>query len=299
MELSSAWSAFRGSVATLSATRFLPWVEDRAPGFSEWFARRRVERVVPLSRDESSRGPEPAESPERLLRDVDPDSAMRTLLLLQRSRAFRSLPVGAVQELVGRMRLREVDAGETITEQGDVGETFFVIDAGRAEVWQEGLYDDEPQLVRTLAEGDCFGDAALITGGRRSATVRMIERGRLMTLDKDSYLELISNHLLRRVEAEHARDLLEQGHELLDVRYVEEHTASHIPGAQLIPLHELRSRLGELDPHKRYVVYCLAGKRSDVAALLLSQHQFRAVSLVGGIRAWPYEAEGSAASGKR
>ena len=36
MELSSAWTAFRGGVATLSAARLLPWVEDRAPGFSEW-----------------------------------------------------------------------------------------------------------------------------------------------------------------------------------------------------------------------------------------------------------------------
>ena len=48
----------------------------------------------------------------------------------------------------------------------------------------------------------------------------------------------------------------------------------------------------ELNPEKNYVVYCRSGKRSAVAALLLKQYRLNAVSLKGGINAWPYKKTG-------
>ncbi|MEJ2182557.1 MAG: rhodanese-like domain-containing protein [Nitrospirota bacterium] len=42
---------------------------------------------------------------------------------------------------------------------------------------------------------------------------------------------------------------------LLDVRQPREYEKGHLPGAVLIPLGELRGRLGELDPRKPTVVY--------------------------------------------
>lgn len=41
----------------------------------------------------------------------------------------------------------------------------------------------------------------------------------------------------------------------LDVRQPREYEASHIPGAKLIPMGQLDSRLAELDPSKPVVVY--------------------------------------------
>ena len=78
----------------------------------------------------------------------------------------------------------------------------------------------------------------------------------------------------------------------MDVRYEEEHEDEHIPGCKLIPLPDLRSRQHELDADKDYVVYCRSGKRSAVAALLLKQYRLNAVSLKGGINAWPYKKTG-------
>jgi rhodanese-related sulfurtransferase len=45
----------------------------------------------------------------------------------------------------------------------------------------------------------------------------------------------------------------------------------------------------ELEQNKSYVAYCKGGMRSAVAALLLSQHGYEAVSLSGGIAGWPHE----------
>jgi rhodanese-related sulfurtransferase len=73
------------------------------------------------------------------------------------------------------------------------------------------------------------------------------------------------------------------------VRYEEEYEDGHLPGAQLIPLPELRRRFGELSPTQRYLVYCKSGGRSAVGALLLRQRNFVAVTLGPGLRDWPYE----------
>ena len=42
---------------------------------------------------------------------------------------------------------------------------------------------------------------------------------------------------------------------LVDVRQPEEYQAGHLPGARLIPVGELESRLKELDPHKPTIAY--------------------------------------------
>jgi rhodanese-related sulfurtransferase len=42
---------------------------------------------------------------------------------------------------------------------------------------------------------------------------------------------------------------------LIDVRQPGEYEQGHIPGAKLIPLGELASRLGEIDPAKPTVLY--------------------------------------------
>ncbi|CAG1770718.1 partial thiosulfate sulfurtransferase, partial [uncultured bacterium] len=74
---------------------------------------------------------------------------------------------------------------------------------------------------------------------------------------------------------------------LLDVRPPGEYEAEHLPGAKLIPLAELGSRLPELDAGKPIVVYCAIGGRSRVAAQVLAAKGFREVlNLSGGIKAW-------------
>jgi len=46
-----------------------------------------------------------------------------------------------------------------------------------------------------------------------------------------------------------------QEYNLVDVRQPEEYERGHLPGARLIPLGELESRLKELDPNKLTIAY--------------------------------------------
>ena len=74
---------------------------------------------------------------------------------------------------------------------------------------------------------------------------------------------------------------------LLDVREPFEWDIAKIPGAILIPLGELPSRLSELDPSGELVIQCKSGGRSANAVQFLQSNGFSKVSnLAGGILAW-------------
>jgi rhodanese-related sulfurtransferase len=63
----------------------------------------------------------------------------------------------------------------------------------------------------------------------------------------------------RDLTPDQARQFMETRREdqytLLDVRQPGEYQRSHIPGARLIPLPDLSSRFGELDPLKPVIAY--------------------------------------------
>ena len=46
-----------------------------------------------------------------------------------------------------------------------------------------------------------------------------------------------------------------EDYNLIDVRQPKEYEQSHLPGARLIPVGELRDRLSEVDPNKPTIVY--------------------------------------------
>jgi rhodanese-related sulfurtransferase len=73
---------------------------------------------------------------------------------------------------------------------------------------------------------------------------------------------------------------------LLDVRNPEEFAICYLPGATLVPLHELSIRLDEVPEDRDVVVYCHHGIRSLQGAAMLGQAGRRAASLRGGIDAW-------------
>jgi len=204
---------------------------------------------------------------------------------------FSQLPLENAREVFRRLQPLEAEAGEVIFDMGQEAKQFFIIEQGRAELWRPELYGDDMKLTKILAVGDYFGEEALVTGGLRNARIRMIDKSRLQVLDKKDFDELINTPMIERVSSRIAHTMLEEGAQLLDVRYEEEYEMEYIPGCILIPLLGLRERVGELDAGTDYVVYCHSGNRSAVAAMILRQHKINSVSLEGGIRDWPYEVE--------
>jgi rhodanese-related sulfurtransferase len=78
----------------------------------------------------------------------------------------------------------------------------------------------------------------------------------------------------------------EQPPVILDVRQPDEFRAGHIAGAKLIPLNELRQRMGELPKEQEILCVCRSGSRSGAAAGQLGSAGFNAVNLRGGMIGW-------------
>ncbi|MEW6424233.1 MAG: FAD-dependent oxidoreductase [Bacillota bacterium] len=79
---------------------------------------------------------------------------------------------------------------------------------------------------------------------------------------------------------------------LLDVRTQPQYRARHIEDARtlLIPIGELRERIGEIPKDKEIVVLCAIGSRSYEAQRILEGAGFKNVRfLEGGLLGWPYE----------
>ena len=84
-----------------------------------------------------------------------------------------------------------------------------------------------------------------------------------------------------------ASAMRDKGAFILDVRQPEEWTESHIPGATLIPLGELASRVKEVPQGQEIVVVCRSGNRSQQGRdILLSAGFTQVTSMAGGVNEW-------------
>jgi CRP-like cAMP-binding protein len=74
----------------------------------------------------------------------------------------------------------QVDAadGDTLATEGDFGYALYAIESGTAEVTADGDH------LRSLGPGDVFGEIAIISSGRRTASVRATSPMRLIALFK-------------------------------------------------------------------------------------------------------------------
>ena len=96
-----------------------------------------------------------------------------------------------------------------------------------------------------------------------------------------------------------ARELLDQGAILLDVRDDAEWRAGHAPKARHIPLSRLPGRVRDLPPNRTVVTVCRSGARSARAAALLAREGREVVNLSGGMHAWARAGLPVVASGGR
>jgi rhodanese-related sulfurtransferase len=89
------------------------------------------------------------------------------------------------------------------------------------------------------------------------------------------------------VTVEQAAKMRDQGAFMLDVREPSEWAQFHIPGANLIPLGSLPSRLSEVPKDRQVVVVCRTGVRSAQGRDILIKAGFTNVtSMTGGMNQW-------------
>jgi putative ABC transport system ATP-binding protein len=83
--------------------------------------------------------------------------------------AFERLGPTEIANIAQKMRPRRFAPGTTILRQGDEGDEFFLIGTGTVEVRIADAAGE--RRVAELGRGDFFGEAALISGEKRNATI--------------------------------------------------------------------------------------------------------------------------------
>lgn len=97
---------------------------------------------------------------------------------------------------------------------------------------------------------------------------------------------MIANNVLNGDSHLAYMDELPADANIIDVREVAEHELGAIPNSINIPLGTLRSRLGELDKSKSYIVSCQSGQRSYLAERIMRQNGFDVRNLTGAYLTW-------------
>ena len=105
---------------------------------------------------------------------------------------FRGLNPAAIETAMRAATVVPMTTGQVIIRQGDRADRFYVIAAGRVEITQTTAEGGPAKVLRQEGESEFFGEIGLLSNVPRTATVTAASDGRLVALDRDPFLELVS-----------------------------------------------------------------------------------------------------------
>lgn len=123
----------------------------------------------------------------RIARDMRPDETARVGELLTHCSVFHGIAISTLTELASRTCRETYPAGHRVIRLGDPGDRFYVVEQGQLNVGRR-----EGESIATLASGDFFGEAALITGEPRNANVDAATDVILHSLDQDAFRDAMA-----------------------------------------------------------------------------------------------------------
>jgi len=141
--------------------------------------------------------------------------------MIRNTLVFQRLPIEYIENAFSRMKPSQFNKGESIP--ADQSDAYYLILSGRAEVQRFDNVNQEFKRVTELGIGDIFGDEAHVSGKNTDETITIIEDSEILILEKDDYQQLLSRPKVQTVQAQVAKTMLDNGYQLLDVRFPEEY----------------------------------------------------------------------------
>lgn len=121
--------------------------------------------------------------------DDGPPTAARMMV----TPLFSELQPDELGGVVGRLRHHSFGPGSVLVNEGEPGESLFVLSQGRVKVTTRGPRG-KPVHLAELKEGDFFGEVSLLTGKPRTATITSVEETEVLELTRQDLLELEKSH---------------------------------------------------------------------------------------------------------
>jgi hypothetical protein len=105
---------------------------------------------------------------------------------------FKGLKDEEILDFARELEVETHPADATIFEAGEEGQHFYIIQRGQVKVLRQ--VRGEQKQVATLVQGDYFGEAALLYGRRRSATIVAVTDVELLRLSKEDFDNLLKRY---------------------------------------------------------------------------------------------------------
>jgi len=155
-------------------TRLLPWVEVSSGSY-------RVNRQkVVLAQD------------QKIQFDFEGGDQQIEARHLRALSLFRSVDERILESLAGKFKGKTYAAGEVVIKEGDAGDTFYVVLAGKAEASQVGRHG-RPVRLGVMSAGSYFGEIALLMDSPRTATVEARTPLSVLTLGRRDFDRLLKD----------------------------------------------------------------------------------------------------------
>jgi CRP/FNR family cyclic AMP-dependent transcriptional regulator len=120
---------------------------------------------------------------------------------LERIPFFAGLKPEELEQIAGIGQRTSIEAGRSIVERGDPGDSMYIVLSGMAQVDVGGRFHD-------LKPGDFFGEMAVIAGKKRMATVKAAESVEALRIPADAFQAFLLEH--PRVAVSMLRSLVER-----------------------------------------------------------------------------------------
>lgn len=107
-------------------------------------------------------------------------------------------------KIADALETKKFPPGTTIIQEGDVGESFYMLESGEAEVYKRGV----DKAVKRYKKGDYFGELALLNDAPRAASVVSTTEVKVATLGKDGFQRLLGpvEGIMRRNDPSKAQE---------------------------------------------------------------------------------------------
>ena len=103
------------------------------------------------------------------------------------------LPQQEVGNIEAQLQTVSVDTGEVLARQGGPADKFFIVVDGELELVLEE--NGKEQRLGSFGQGHLFGELAIMRDTPRSATVRAARPSTLLTLERDTFRDLVAESL--------------------------------------------------------------------------------------------------------
>jgi signal transduction histidine kinase len=110
---------------------------------------------------------------------------------LRRIPLFADLPDADLDWLSTRAEPMDVPAGSVLIREGEPGQAAYIVLEGEFEVTKRSAHQDIAIMVRQ--SGEVFGEMALLDQAPRSATVRAVRDGRVVSISGDTFQALLAH----------------------------------------------------------------------------------------------------------